>query len=79
MNLDKLNCPACDEEPLMQVADALMGGAEGYVDATCAKCPNCGFSVWARSGQTVELAVRALQGPLFRAICEAAEAEEART
>lgn len=79
MTLDELNCPACDEEPLMEVSEGSLEVDMTDVDATFITCPNCGFQITAQSAQTAELAVRALQGPLFRAICEAAEAEETST
>lgn len=42
INQDELNCPACDDEPLMQV-----GGftSDDLADGVIIRCPACGFQV----------------------------------
>jgi hypothetical protein len=74
MNLDELNCPACDEEPLMRVFEGVVETAEGYANATFVACPHCGFQVASRYPLAAEHAIRVLQGRLWDAMSSAEEA-----
>ena len=57
INRDELNCPACPDQPLMDVQQCCTDELDRGVQITC---PACGFFVGGRDGAQVEAAVRTL-------------------
>jgi len=57
VNFDELNCPACDDQPMM---DVVRTDTEEFTDGIVIVCPHCGFHVGASTGREAEAAVRCL-------------------